>query len=290
MAELPGLEAVLVNCCSPQAVTAALPVLQAAAPPGVRIGGYANGFRVSTSGARVCSEVSEPSLRRPFRPFSGTNVVPCVSPPRTPPALTADALLQSGWRAAAAPTQRLPCPRKTTIQASGHPAHHAAYATSSASSAAQAANTAADAAASYSCHFRCFPPCCLQMAWCCQRRMPGMHSAGWSWGPASWAAAVGWGPPTSRCSGSSCRRRRCSSSSSPAQTSKPECTAVLMYSGFQCTLSSVKSYIQAGQNARAAAGAPRSWVLWSPSSVRAGASMHADIRPAPPLCSTLHLP
>jgi S-methylmethionine-dependent homocysteine/selenocysteine methylase len=51
VAELPGLEAVLVNCCSPQAVTAALPVLQAAAPPGVRIGGYANGFRVSTSGA-----------------------------------------------------------------------------------------------------------------------------------------------------------------------------------------------------------------------------------------------
>ena len=51
MAELPGLEAVLVNCCSPQAVTAALPVLQGAAPPGVRIGGYANGFRLSTSGA-----------------------------------------------------------------------------------------------------------------------------------------------------------------------------------------------------------------------------------------------
>jgi len=87
--ELPGLEAILVNCCSPQmriegwllryggksgpcnqaalgahtaalllalqAVTAALPSLKAAAPPGVRIGGYANGFQTTTSG--VCSGV-----------------------------------------------------------------------------------------------------------------------------------------------------------------------------------------------------------------------------------------
>lgn len=37
--------------CTPQtqAVTAALPVLAAAAPPGVRYGGYANGFRTTTS-------------------------------------------------------------------------------------------------------------------------------------------------------------------------------------------------------------------------------------------------
>ncbi|PRW60619.1 homocysteine S-methyltransferase isoform A [Chlorella sorokiniana] len=49
VAELPGLEAILVNCCSPQAVTAALPSLKAAAPPGVRIGGYANGFQTTTS-------------------------------------------------------------------------------------------------------------------------------------------------------------------------------------------------------------------------------------------------
>lgn len=49
VAELPGLEGVLVNCCSPQAVTAALPILAAAAPPGVRIGGYANGFKTTTS-------------------------------------------------------------------------------------------------------------------------------------------------------------------------------------------------------------------------------------------------
>jgi len=120
VAELPGLEAVLVNCCCPQvggwvgrtggrsdgwavgradgpgrgelmkeasappagclrllraiachchwpekqlcagrapaalqAVTAALPVLAAAAPPGVRVGGYANGFKTTTSGGWV---------------------------------------------------------------------------------------------------------------------------------------------------------------------------------------------------------------------------------------------
>lgn len=35
-----------------QAVTAALPSLKAAVPPGVRIGGYANGFQTTTSGGR----------------------------------------------------------------------------------------------------------------------------------------------------------------------------------------------------------------------------------------------
>lgn len=104
VAELPGLEAVLVNCCCPQArgglprlparqlagscavhgspawspqsattrvlscdglrwhsgpsvvwcrvqaAAAALPVLAAAAPPHVRVGCYANGFRTTTSG------------------------------------------------------------------------------------------------------------------------------------------------------------------------------------------------------------------------------------------------
>jgi hypothetical protein len=95
---MPGLEAVLVNCCSPQAsrarmlwktgavlfpvqlrshrtgdrkvavcashtkvqferlflqaVAAALPVLRAAVPPGVRLGAYANGFKTTTSGKR----------------------------------------------------------------------------------------------------------------------------------------------------------------------------------------------------------------------------------------------
>lgn len=50
VAQLPGLQVLLVNCCSPAAVTAALPVLRAAAPgPGVLVGGYANGFATPTS-------------------------------------------------------------------------------------------------------------------------------------------------------------------------------------------------------------------------------------------------
>lgn len=47
--DLPGLEALLVNCCAPAAVRAALPVLHATAPQGVRIGGYANGFQTTTT-------------------------------------------------------------------------------------------------------------------------------------------------------------------------------------------------------------------------------------------------
>lgn len=46
---LPGLQALLVNCCSPQAVAAALPRLRAAVPAGLRVGGYANGFATTTS-------------------------------------------------------------------------------------------------------------------------------------------------------------------------------------------------------------------------------------------------
>jgi homocysteine S-methyltransferase len=49
VAAVPGVEALLVNCCAPQAVTAALPVLRAAAPAGMRVGGFANGFRQTTS-------------------------------------------------------------------------------------------------------------------------------------------------------------------------------------------------------------------------------------------------
>lgn len=52
VAQLPGLQAVLLNCCAPQAVTAALPCLRAAAErlrPGLRVGGYANGFCMTTS-------------------------------------------------------------------------------------------------------------------------------------------------------------------------------------------------------------------------------------------------
>jgi S-methylmethionine-dependent homocysteine/selenocysteine methylase len=49
VSHLPGLQAVLVNCCSPQAVAAAIPRLTRCAPVGVRVGGYANGFKTTTS-------------------------------------------------------------------------------------------------------------------------------------------------------------------------------------------------------------------------------------------------
>lgn len=40
----------LIACsCCPAAATAALPTLRACAPPGVRVGAYANGFATSTS-------------------------------------------------------------------------------------------------------------------------------------------------------------------------------------------------------------------------------------------------
>ncbi|GBF99997.1 hypothetical protein Rsub_12724 [Raphidocelis subcapitata] len=45
----PHLRALLLNCCAPGAVAAALPALRAAAPPAVRVGAYANGFRTTTS-------------------------------------------------------------------------------------------------------------------------------------------------------------------------------------------------------------------------------------------------
>jgi homocysteine S-methyltransferase len=44
-----GIEAALVNCCTPNSVLAALPILAQNVPQGVRYGGYANGFRQSTS-------------------------------------------------------------------------------------------------------------------------------------------------------------------------------------------------------------------------------------------------
>ncbi|DBB01848.1 hypothetical protein WJX77_005649 [Trebouxia sp. C0004] len=46
---LPGLQAVLVNCCAPQAINAALPVLRAATPDHVQVGASANGFKTSTT-------------------------------------------------------------------------------------------------------------------------------------------------------------------------------------------------------------------------------------------------
>lgn len=45
----PHLEALLLNCCAPGAVSAALPVLRAAAPARVRVGAYANGFKTTTT-------------------------------------------------------------------------------------------------------------------------------------------------------------------------------------------------------------------------------------------------
>jgi S-methylmethionine-dependent homocysteine/selenocysteine methylase len=45
----PHVEAVLVNCCAPAAVSAALPALRGAAPARLRVGAYANGFRTTTS-------------------------------------------------------------------------------------------------------------------------------------------------------------------------------------------------------------------------------------------------
>lgn len=44
-----NLSALLVNCCAPAAVTAAVPVLKQHAPAGVRIGCYANGFQTTTT-------------------------------------------------------------------------------------------------------------------------------------------------------------------------------------------------------------------------------------------------
>ncbi|KAK9829908.1 hypothetical protein WJX72_008602 [[Myrmecia] bisecta] len=49
IAALPGLQAVLLNCCAPQVITAALPLLRQAAPAHLRIGAYGNGFRQTTS-------------------------------------------------------------------------------------------------------------------------------------------------------------------------------------------------------------------------------------------------
>jgi homocysteine S-methyltransferase len=49
LAALPGVEAVLLNCSAPQAISAALLRLRAALPNAMRIGAYGNGFRRTTS-------------------------------------------------------------------------------------------------------------------------------------------------------------------------------------------------------------------------------------------------
>lgn len=49
VAGVPGVEALLLNCCAPQAVTAGLAQLAGALPAGLKVGGYANGFQTTTS-------------------------------------------------------------------------------------------------------------------------------------------------------------------------------------------------------------------------------------------------
>jgi len=55
LAAVPGaervLEACLFNCTSPEIMVAAMPMLRAAAPASVQIGGYANGFLTASSGS-----------------------------------------------------------------------------------------------------------------------------------------------------------------------------------------------------------------------------------------------
>ncbi|KFM29359.1 Methionine synthase [Auxenochlorella protothecoides] len=46
--DIPCLQAILINCSSPGTVGAAVPCLRRLAPAGVRVGGYANGFRQTT--------------------------------------------------------------------------------------------------------------------------------------------------------------------------------------------------------------------------------------------------
>jgi len=48
-ADIPNIEAMLLNCCSPQSVTVAMPRLRAALPDSVQIGGYANGFVIENA-------------------------------------------------------------------------------------------------------------------------------------------------------------------------------------------------------------------------------------------------
>ena len=55
---LGGVEGFLVNCCSPEATSAAIPVLKALAPPGAHVGAYANGFVTADSGTGAYRDLS----------------------------------------------------------------------------------------------------------------------------------------------------------------------------------------------------------------------------------------
>jgi homocysteine S-methyltransferase len=75
VAQLPGLAALLVNCSCPQAVGAALPVLAAAAPPGVLVGGYANGFKTTTSEWLAAGSSSRPPLALPEEEYDAGGII-----------------------------------------------------------------------------------------------------------------------------------------------------------------------------------------------------------------------
>lgn len=47
--ELPGLECICLNCCAPQSISAAMPILREATPERIQVGAYANGFQTTTS-------------------------------------------------------------------------------------------------------------------------------------------------------------------------------------------------------------------------------------------------
>ena len=70
------LKAVLFNCCVPQAITAALPVLRACLPDSIQIGGYANAFQESTSAWLSSADAVEYVRGAPMRKASE---VPCLT-------------------------------------------------------------------------------------------------------------------------------------------------------------------------------------------------------------------
>lgn len=84
------LAAVLVNCCAPGAVTAALPVLKQHAPPGVRMGCYANGFQTTTT--QWMSGAEQPLLQSDPDDYDANGII-------TPAAYAAHA---RAWQAAGA--------------------------------------------------------------------------------------------------------------------------------------------------------------------------------------------
>lgn len=66
----PEVETLLLNCCSPEAVTAGLGRLSVLAGEGIRFGGYANAFQVTTSqwlGQETEGHATEPGGVSPIR-------------------------------------------------------------------------------------------------------------------------------------------------------------------------------------------------------------------------------